>query len=272
MTHNNPRSHNPNHGLSRPKKSLGQNFLIDEGIIYQIIEALSPQEGETLLEIGPGEGAITKPLLQEIETLTAIEIDRDLLPALAVLPNLHLIHGDILKTKLTHLFPDTIDKIRIVGNLPYNISTPILFHLLEEIKRIHDMHFMLQKEVVERMAASPNSKQYGRLSVMVQRFCRVIPLFKIPPHAFNPPPKVMSQIVRLIPYKKSPYTILNDDHFARVVKQAFSMRRKMIRSALKPFLSEKEIISLEIDPTFRAENLTLKDYVTLSNYMTRHLS
>lgn len=254
--------------IPRPKKSLGQNFLIDENIIYQIIEALSPQDDETLLEIGPGRGAITKPLLQEIKTLTAIEIDRDLLPILKALPNLHLIHGDILKTKLTDLFPKATTKIRIVGNLPYNISTPILFHLLEEMHHIHDMHFMLQQEVVERMAAQPNSKQYGRLSVMIQRFCQVIPLFKIPPHAFNPPPKVMSQIVRLIPHATAPYTILNDTHFANVVKQAFSMRRKMIRSALKPYFSEAEIISLEIDPTLRAENLTLENYATLSNYIT----
>lgn len=247
----------------RAKKRFGQNFLIDAGIIFQIVEAINPQAGDPLIEIGPGLAAMTKPVLARAKEMTVIELDRDLIENLEKMEGLRVINEDVLNVDLPALYPD--QKLRIIGNLPYNISTPIIFHLLEDHHDILDMHFMLQKEVIDRLAAEPNSRQYGRLSVMVQRYCDVIPLFEIPPTAFDPAPKVMSQFVRLVPHTEPKYAIADDNRFFEVVKLAFSMKRKMIRNNLKPLMSEAEIEAAGIDPTARAENLTIDDFVTLSN-------
>ncbi len=247
----------------RAKKRFGQNFLIDAGIIFQIVEAINPQVGDPLIEIGPGLAAMTKPVLARAKEMTVIELDRDLIENLEKMEGLRVINEDVLNVDLPALYPD--QKLRIIGNLPYNISTPIIFHLLEDHHDILDMHFMLQKEVIDRLAAEPNSRQYGRLSVMVQRYCDVVPLFEIPPTAFDPAPKVMSQFVRLVPHTEPKYAIADDNRFFEVVKLAFSMKRKMIRNNLKPLMSEAEIEATGIDPTARAENLTIDDFVTLSN-------
>lgn len=247
----------------RAKKRFGQNFLIDAGIIFQIVEAINPQAGDPLIEIGPGLAAMTKPVLARAKEMTVIELDRDLIENLEKMEGLRVINEDVLNVDLPALYPD--QKLRIIGNLPYNISTPIIFHLLEDHHDILDMHFMLQKEVIDRLAAEPNSRQYGRLSVMVQRYCDVVPLFEIPPTAFDPAPKVMSQFVRLVPHTEPKYAIADDNRFFEVVKLAFSMKRKMIRNNLKPLMSEAEIEATGIDPTARAENLTIDDFVTLSN-------
>lgn len=247
----------------RAKKRFGQNFLIDAGIIFQIVEAINPQAGDPLIEIGPGLAAMTKPVLARAKEMTVIELDRDLIENLEKMEGLRVINEDVLNVDLPALYPD--QKLRIIGNLPYNISTPIIFHLLEDHHDILDMHFMLQKEVIDRLAAEPNSRQYGRLSVMVQRYCDVVPLFEIPPTAFDPAPKVMSQFVRLVPHTEPKYVIADDNRFFEVVKLAFSMKRKMIRNNLKPLMSEAEIEAAGIDPTARAENLTIDDFVTLSN-------
>lgn len=247
----------------RAKKRFGQNFLIDAGIIFQIVEAINPQSGDPLIEIGPGLAAMTKPVLARAKAMTVIELDRDLIENLEKMEGLRVINEDVLNVDLPALYPD--QKLRIIGNLPYNISTPIIFHLLEDHHDILDMHFMLQKEVIDRLAAEPNSRQYGRLSVMVQRYCDVVPLFEIPPTAFDPAPKVMSQFVRLVPHTEPKYAIADDNRFFEVVKMAFSMKRKMIRNNLKPLMSEAEIEAAGIDPTARAENLTIDDFVTLSN-------
>ncbi len=252
----------------RARKRFGQNFLIDDSIIFQIIASIAPQQGDNLVEIGPGLGAMTRPLLQSAKKMTVIELDRDLIDYLKSLDGLTVINDDVLQVDLAKLTRNN-DRLRVVGNLPYNISTPIIFHLLANVELIEDMHFMLQKEVIERMAASPGDSAFNRLSIMVQRYCEVVPLLEIPPQSFDPAPKVMSQFVRLIPYHGNPYGIESDQCFFDVVKEAFSMKRKMLRNNLKGMLSEEEIISLGIDPKVRAENLAIEDFVTLSNYIAK---
>ncbi len=255
-----------NKSQHKAKKRFGQNFLIDESIIFQIIQSIMPESDETLVEIGPGLGAMTRPLLKAAKKMTVVELDRDLIEYLKTLDGLTVINEDILKVDLTKLCPQG-QKLRIVGNLPYNISTPIIFHLLANVEMVDDMHFMLQKEVIDRMAATPGDSAYSRLSIMVQRYCEVVPLLEIPPESFDPAPKVMSQFVRLIPYQGNPYGIKDDAIFFDVVKEAFSMKRKMLRNNLKPLMTQDEIAALGIEPTLRAENLNIEDFVTLSNYL-----
>lgn len=250
----------------KARKRFGQNFLIDESIIFQIIQSIMPVPGENLVEIGPGLGAMTRPLLNAAKKMTVIELDRDLIDYLRTLDGLTVINEDVLKVDLPKLCSDG-QKLRIVGNLPYNISTPIIFHLLSNVEMIDDMHFMLQKEVIERMAAQPGESAFSRLSIMVQRYCEVVPLLEIPPESFDPAPKVMSQFVRLIPYQGNPYGIKDDALFFDVVKDAFSMKRKMLRNNLKSLFTESEILSLDIDPKIRAENLHIEDFVKLCNYL-----
>ncbi len=250
----------------RARKRFGQNFLVDESIIFQIIHSIMPVPGEDLVEIGPGLGAMTRPLLNAAKEMTVIELDRDLIEYLRTLDGLKVINEDVLKVDLTKLCDDG-KKLRVVGNLPYNISTPIIFHLLSNVGMIEDMHFMLQKEVIERMAANPGDSAFSRLSIMVQRYCEVVPLLEIPPESFDPAPKVMSQFVRLIPYEGNPFGIKDDAVFFNVVKDAFSMKRKMLRNNLKALLSAEEIEALGIDPKVRAENLHIEDFVKLSNYL-----
>ncbi|MEW8032447.1 MAG: 16S rRNA (adenine(1518)-N(6)/adenine(1519)-N(6))-dimethyltransferase RsmA [Candidatus Thiodiazotropha endolucinida] len=252
----------------RPRKRFGQNFLHDPGIIQRIVQAIDPQPGDNLVEIGPGQGAITTELLSLIGRMQAIELDRDLVGPLAErcasLGELQIHNTDVLKFDFTQLAVAE-RPLRVVGNLPYNISTPLLFHLLDQADQIRDMHFMLQKEVVDRMAAKPGSKTYGRLTVMLQARAEVTSLFNIGPGAFNPPPKVESAFVRLLPLKQSPYQIDDWDRFSRLVSQAFSQRRKTLRNSLGKLLTADAITAAGIDPGNRAEQLSVAEFVNLAN-------
>lgn len=247
----------------RARKRFGQNFLHDQRIIERIIKAIAPKSGERLVEIGPGLGALTEPLLEAVEHLDAVELDRDLVERLQrFAPKLTVHSGDALKFDFRRLA--TEQPIRVVGNLPYNISTPIIFHLLEQLDVIIDMHFMLQKEVVERLAAEPGNKDYGRLTVMVQQRCEVDKLFTVPPGAFNPPPKVDSAIVRLVPHTSSPYPVPDQALFAKLVAQAFSQRRKTLRNTLKGLLDAADIEANDIDPGRRPETLSVAEFAALA--------
>ncbi|TVO72474.1 MAG: 16S rRNA (adenine(1518)-N(6)/adenine(1519)-N(6))-dimethyltransferase RsmA [Sedimenticola selenatireducens] len=262
--------HSKDYSLThQAKKRFGQNFLHDSAVIGRIIRSIHPRPGEHLIEIGPGQGAITTELLKETGQLDAVELDRDLIHPLAEtcanLGELTLYNSDAMKFDFAQLAEDG-RPLRLVGNLPYNISTPILFHLLKFAPLIQDMHFMLQKEVVDRMAAAPGSKTYGRLSVMMQAWCDIEPLFVIGPGAFNPPPKVDSAIVRLTPHKVPPCQIIDPDHFSRLVTAAFGQRRKTLRNSLSKLIDAEQIIAAGIDPTLRAERLTLVEFAQLSNH------
>lgn len=254
----------------RPRKRFGQNFLHDPGVIRGIVAAIHPQQGEKLVEIGPGLGALTEPLLELLGEMDVVELDRDLIPHLqqrfASAGELRIHSSDALKFDFFSLLVTPAEtQLRVVGNLPYNISTPLIFHLLEQAQCIQDMHFMLQKEVVERLAAPPGGGDYGRLSVMVQYRCRVEKLFSVPPGAFNPPPKVHSAIVRLTPYRKLPWPARDERVFARVVAQAFAQRRKTLRNNMKKLLDVAAIEALGIDPGCRPETLGLEQFVALAN-------
>ncbi len=252
----------------KARKRFGQNFLHDSGVISRIVHAIAPREGEHLVEIGPGRGAITKELLRAAGKLEAVELDRDLIQPLAEmcanLGALHIFSADALKFDFCSLKEDD-RPLRLVGNLPYNISTPIIFHLLKQSHCIGDMHFMLQKEVVERMAAEPGSKTYGRLTVMLQTLCEVESLFEIGPGAFKPAPKVNSALVRLIPFKNPPFAISDQAFFAQMVTAAFSQRRKTLRNGLRDLVDSETMEEAGINPSIRAERLTLKEFVTLAN-------
>jgi 16S rRNA (adenine1518-N6/adenine1519-N6)-dimethyltransferase len=254
------------HFKDPPKKQLGQHFLTDRGIIDRIVMAVNPQPGDLLVEIGPGQGAITFPLLRAHGALTAIEFDRDLIEPLQhaarEFGELTILPGDVLDVDFTALAGG--GKIRLVGNLPYNLSSPILFHALDHAAAIRDMHFMLQKEVVDRMAAAPGSKVYGRLSVMLQAYCAVTPLFKVPPGAFRPPPKVDSAVVRLVPRDPAQVGIRDPRRFAAVVRAAFGQRRKTLRNALQGTLDEQAIAAAGVRPDARAEQLAVADFIRLA--------
>lgn len=250
-----------------PKKSLGQHFLHERGIIDKIVRAIDPQPGNTLVEIGPGQGALTFPLLDKHGALTAIEFDRDLLVPLTENAKSHgaltLVHANVLDVNFAELANGK--QLRLAGNLPYNLSSPILFHALEFAHCITDMHFMLQKEVVDRMAAAPGSKVYGRLSVMLQAYCRVQALFNVPPGAFRPPPKVDSAVVRLIPRATKDIGIVDTRRFSAIVRDAFGQRRKTLRNALAMQCDADTIAAAGIDPQTRAEQLAVTDFVRLAN-------
>ncbi|MBU1190369.1 MAG: 16S rRNA (adenine(1518)-N(6)/adenine(1519)-N(6))-dimethyltransferase RsmA [Gammaproteobacteria bacterium] len=252
-----------------PRKRFGQNFLHDPGVIRNIIAAINPQPGQDLIEIGPGQGAITLPLLGVCGHLQAVELDRDLLEPLrqtaSTAGKLTLHNRDALRTDFCALRRGE-QRLRVIGNLPYNISTPLLFHLLDQADCIEDMHFMLQKEVVERMAAHPGSSAYGRLSVMLQYRCEVIPLFGIGPGAFRPPPKVESAFVRLLPYRTPPTQVIDETLFAQIVRLAFGQRRKTLRNTLKGVLDSEDFTALGVDPQIRAEQLDLKTFARLANH------
>ncbi|MBF0255516.1 MAG: 16S rRNA (adenine(1518)-N(6)/adenine(1519)-N(6))-dimethyltransferase RsmA [Gammaproteobacteria bacterium] len=248
------------------RKRFGQNFLQDQGVIGRIVRSINPQPGENLLEIGPGQAAITKPLLQACGRLQVVELDRDLIEPLRQscvgLGELIIHNADALRFNFAPLGLE--QPLRLVGNLPYNISTPLLFHLLEQSARIADMHFMLQKEVVERMAAEPGGKDYGRLTVMLQARCRVTHLFDIGPGAFKPAPKVDSAFVRLQPHGEPLYPIADFAAFGRLVAAAFSQRRKTLRNGLKGLLDEGQIQAAGVDPQARAETLSVAAFARLS--------
>jgi 16S rRNA (adenine1518-N6/adenine1519-N6)-dimethyltransferase len=250
-----------------PRKRFGQHFLHDRSVVERIVAAIDPQPGQRILEIGPGLGAITLPLLKRHGELDAIEIDRDAIRELRgktmELGVLHIYEGDALRFDLRSLNAEP-HSLRIVGNLPYNISTPLLFHLLEQLDCIHDMHFMLQKEVVDRMAAAPGDDAYGRLTVMLAPHVKVEPLFDIGPGAFRPPPKVTSTFFRLIPHRQAPFVIADRGAYARVAAAAFAQRRKTLRNALKGLLTEDEIRAAGVDPTLRAEVIAPESYAALA--------
>lgn len=255
----------------RARKRFGQNFLHDESVIDRIIRAINPQPGERLVEIGPGLGALTGHLLEAIGKLDVVELDRDLIPKLAMKfsskGELIIHEADALKFDFRSLVQGD-EQLRIIGNLPYNISTPLLFHLLETADIIHDMHVMLQKEVVDRMTASPGGSDYGRLSVMLQYRCKVDRLFTVGPGAFNPAPKVDSAIARLTPYVSLPCKAKSEQALSQVVGQSFSQRRKMLRASLKGMLTAEQIESCDIDPTRRPETLSIKEFVALSDLLS----
>ena len=251
------------------KKHLGQNFLHDRSVVDRILLAVDPRPGDRLVEIGPGQGALTLPLLDRHGALTAIEFDRDLLQPLAAAAAEHgdlaLIAADVLQVEFTALAGD--GQLRLVGNLPYNLSSPILFHALAHAASVRDMHFMLQKEVVERMGAGPGSKVYGRLSVMLQAYCVVTPLFTVPPGAFRPAPKVDSAVVRLVPRDPASIGIEDPFRFAAVVRAAFGQRRKTLRNALMGVLDSASIQDAGVRPDLRAEQLAVADFIRLSNHV-----
>ncbi|MBA2652455.1 MAG: 16S rRNA (adenine(1518)-N(6)/adenine(1519)-N(6))-dimethyltransferase RsmA [Tatlockia sp.] len=251
----------------RARKRFGQNFLQNTHIINQILTFFRPQKTDKVVEIGPGLGALTKPLLNYLNNLIAIEIDRDLEEQLRAWPmaknKLELISADALTVDYSKWGPH----LRVIGNLPYNISTPILLHLLSYSSFIDDMHFMLQKEVVERLAAHPGTKDYGRLTVMVQYHCEVESLFEVPPEAFHPKPKVDSAVVRLIPHQTQVYPTVEIPALEQLVAQAFGMRRKTLANNLKPLMTAAQLSELGIDPLARPEQISVKDYVQITQFL-----
>ena len=253
----------------RARKRFGQNFLTDALVIQRILDAVAPEAGQLIFEIGPGHGALTRPLIESGAELQLLELDRDLAgklePTIRHVPNAELHVGDALKADFSILSGGR--RFRLVGNLPYNISTPLLFHVLQWSELIVDMHFMLQKEVVDRMGAQPGSKQWGRLSLMCQYRCAVSPLFTVPPGAFDPAPKVQSTVVRLVPHKQPPVTIDDPAAVERVVGRAFSMRRKTLRNSLRKLLDSEQIEAAGIDPGIRPECLGLEQFAALSNLL-----
>ena len=256
-------------GFSAPaKKSLGQHFLRDRHYIDSIVRAVNPKPDDLLVEIGPGQGAITFPLLRRHGRLTVIEFDRDLIAPLTAAAEgvgaLTILNRDVLSVDFTAL-AGAAGILRLVGNLPYNISSPILFHALDHAAAIADMHFMLQKEVVDRMAAAPGSKVYGRLSVMLQAYCEVTSLFVVPPGAFRPPPKVDSAVVRLVPHAPQSVGIADPRRFADVVRAAFGQRRKTLRNALNGVCDAAQFEAAGVRPDARAEQLEVADFVRLAN-------
>ena len=254
----------------RARKRFGQNFLVDHGIIREIVRAIHPQANDHIVEIGPGKGAITELLADSCHNLSVIELDRDLVPWLKVKfekhPNFQLFQADALTFDFAQLITNE-QPLRIVGNLPYNISTPLIFHLLSYSNTVLDMHFMLQKEVVKRMAAKAGDSAYGRLGIMVQYYCAVEELFEVPPSAFEPAPKVDSAIVRLMPYRELPHPAKNIRVLEKLVNLAFQQRRKTLRNSLKATLSDAVIENLPVDASVRAETLSLETFVELSNLL-----
>nr|WP_086939653.1 16S rRNA (adenine(1518)-N(6)/adenine(1519)-N(6))-dimethyltransferase RsmA [Thaumasiovibrio occultus] len=256
----------------RARKRFGQNFLHDEYIIDGIVSAINPRNGETLVEIGPGLGALTEPVGREVDHFHVVELDRDLAERLRHHPELSsklTIHeGDAMQFDFKQLLTEG-NKLRIFGNLPYNVSTPLIFHLLTFHENVQDMHFMLQKEVVNRLAAGPGSKAYGRLTVMAQYYCKVIPVLEVPPTAFKPAPKVDSAVVRLVPYETLPHPTTSLKWLERVCREGFNQRRKTVRNCYKQILSPEELEALGVDPGTRPENLSIVQFVEMANYLDK---
>ncbi|VAW62596.1 SSU rRNA (adenine(1518)-N(6)/adenine(1519)-N(6))-dimethyltransferase [hydrothermal vent metagenome] len=251
------------------RKRFGQNFLSDPSIIHRIIQSINPKPGQRLIEIGPGLGALTCPILKLVNEMDVIELDRDIVPKLQLNCGLDAVQNkqlrihniDVLQFDFSDL--NYAEPLRIIGNLPYNISTPIIFHLVEYSPLIQDMYFMLQKEVVLRLAAKPDTSNYSRLSVMAQYHFQVNALFLVPPESFEPIPKVESAIVRLIPHKEKTIKVDDDKAFAKLVTQAFSQRRKTLRNVLKDICTVQQLESIGIDPTRRAQSLSLQQFADI---------
>ncbi|MCV2370310.1 16S rRNA (adenine(1518)-N(6)/adenine(1519)-N(6))-dimethyltransferase RsmA [Roseateles oligotrophus] len=248
------------------RKRFGQHFLTDVNIIQSIVDAIDPRNGETVVEIGPGLGAMTIPLLDRIKPLTVIELDRDLAAKLRTRAGLEVIESDVLKVDFAALAAEKGQRLRVVGNLPYNISSPILFHLLGYVEHVVDQHFMLQKEVVDRMAASPCCKDYGRLTVMLQWRYAIESVLDVPPSAFDPPPRVESAIVRMQPYAKPPE--LDRKLFGEMVAVAFSQRRKLLRHSLGVWLSTRGFAG-QFDLQRRAEEVPVAEFVALAQVLAK---
>jgi 16S rRNA (adenine1518-N6/adenine1519-N6)-dimethyltransferase len=254
----------------RARKRFGQNFLNDPIVIEQIVRAINPLPNDNLIEIGPGLGALTEPVAETAGKLTVVELDRDLVLRLqnhpVLVDKLEIHQADALKFDFLTLVPPG-EKIKVFGNLPYNISTPLLFHLFDFSEHIVNMHFMLQQEVVNRMVAEPGSKAFGRLTVMTQYFCDAMPVLQVPPESFSPPPKVDSAVIRLTPKPASQRTAKSLKSLNRVCLEAFNQRRKTLRNCLKNIIPVEVIIQLGIDPTLRPEYLTIENFITLANWL-----
>lgn len=249
------------------KKHLGQNFLNDRNMVDRLVRFVAPQLGQHFVEIGPGQGALTTALLPKIDQLDAIEIDPELVDQLRIdlqsYPHCQLHQADAGKFK----FDELGDKLRLVGNLPYNLSTPLLFHFLQYATCFEDMHLMLQREVVERACAPPGNKTYGRLSVMLQYHAQVTWLTKVPASCFNPRPQVESAFMRVVPYRIRPFEATNERVFSQVVQKAFSQRRKTLRAIFKRHLTDTDWQKLDVDPRLRPECLTVEEFVRISNFI-----
>lgn len=258
--------------VHKAKKRFGQNFLVDASIIADIVREIHPQAADNMVEVGPGLGALTRPLLASLDHLHVIEIDRDIIARLeSDYPQgeqgskLTVHAGDALEFDFSTL----PEPLRIVGNLPYNISSPLLFHFAKYAERIRDMHFMLQREVVERMVAAPSTPEYGRLSVMLQYRFYMEKLLDVPPESFRPAPKVNSAIVRLIPIPADEIAIRNEKLFSAIVAAAFGQRRKTLRNTLRDYLADTDFEALEINPQLRAENLGVQEFARVTHYLDR---
>jgi 16S rRNA (adenine1518-N6/adenine1519-N6)-dimethyltransferase len=250
--------------LHKAKKQFGQNFLVDQNIIADIVRCIRPMPDDNMVEIGPGLGALTRPLLKTLDKLHVVEIDRDIIARLKTdYPQDRIVihEGDALKFDFATLGTS----LRIVGNLPYNISSPLLFHFAEYAERITDMHFMLQNEVVERMVAEPSTAAYGRLSVMLQYRFYMEKLLDVPPQSFRPAPKVDSAIVRMIPLPKGKLEVADEKLYGKIVTAAFGQRRKTLRNTLRDYLAESDFARLDINPQLRAENLGVAEYTRIAN-------
>ena len=255
----------------KPRKRFGQNFLHDKMVIQRIVNNINPRQGDHIVEIGPGEGALTELVLDKIGAMDVVELDRDLIPLLKIRfvmqEGLTIHQADALKFNFCEL-KENEKKLRIIGNLPYNISTPLLFHLFDNSHCIQDMHFMLQKEVVDRIVAKPGDSAYGRQGKMMQYNCRSEYVFTVKPGAFRPPPKVDSAIVRLIPHEKPPVEVNDFDAFSKIVNFSFTQRRKTLRNILKGKLEASQIEELGIEPTIRPERLSLQDFTKIANRLS----
>ncbi len=253
----------------KARKRFGQNFLHDHGVIRRIVACIGPKKGQRIVEIGPGKGALTEGIISTTERMDVVELDRDLIPILKVnlfrFPELTVHEADAMKFDFSSLA--TEQKIRVVGNLPYNISTPLIFHLLSQANVIEDMHFMLQKEVVDRLAARPGDNLYGRLSVMAQYYCSVESLFIVGPESFDPAPKVDSAIVRMTPHKTLPFPVEDIKGLEDTVRIGFHQRRKTLRNNYKGVLDNDDFEALQIDPSLRPERLDVEEFVRIANFI-----
>jgi len=256
------------------RKRFGQNFLNDPYIIDSIVSAINPRPGEAIVEIGPGLGALTEPVGERLDAMTVIELDRDLAARLQTHPflgsKLTIFQQDAMAFDFASLAQEKSQPLRVFGNLPYNISTPLMFHLFSYTEAIRDMHFMLQKEVVNRLVAGPGSKAYGRLTVMAQYYCQVIPVLEVPPESFTPAPKVDSAVVRLVPHANIPHPVQDMRALSRVTTEAFGQRRKTLRNSLGHLFSLEALQEMNINPALRAENISVEQYCQLANWLTAH--
>ncbi|KYP97683.1 16S rRNA methyltransferase [Sodalis-like endosymbiont of Proechinophthirus fluctus] len=259
------------HQCHMARKRFGQNFLHDSSIIDAIVAAIHPEPSQAIVEIGPGLGALTKPVAERVDAMTIIELDYDLAARLASYPffqsKLNIVQQDAITVDFSALSAERGQPLRIFGNLPYNISTPLMFHLFNYTYAIRDMHFMLQKEVVNRLVAGPNSKAYGRLSVMTQYYCNIIPILEVPPASFRPAPKVDSVVVRLVPYATLPFPVRDLSKLATLTSLAFNQRRKTLRNSLGSLFSAQQLAEQGIDAALRAENLSVEYYCQLANVL-----